>query len=114
MLLPALETAHDDVLKSPSSFICREFRDATRVFARFKSHREWEEFLNGHLRKKKQCVKIINLVTKIFVTNGSQFFTVCTQSMTIDVKLETETTIIIKFLNNFFMGVKVYHFVRVF
>ena len=88
---------HDDVLKSPSSFICREFRDATRVFARFKSHREWEEFLNGHLRKKKQCVKIINLVTKIFVTNGSQFFTVCTQSMTIDVRSETETTRIIKF-----------------
>ena len=113
MLLPALETVHDDVLKSPSSFICREFRDATRVFARFKSHREWEEFLNGHLRKKKQCVKIINLVTKIFVTNGSQFFTVCTQSMTIDVKSETETTRI-KVLNNFFMGVKVYHFVRVF
>lgn len=29
----------------------REFRDATRVFARFKSHSEWEEFLNGHLSK---------------------------------------------------------------
>ena len=31
----------------------REFRDATRAFARFKNHSDWEEFLNGHLRKYK-------------------------------------------------------------
>lgn len=36
------------------------------------------------------------------MTNGFQVFTVCTQSMTIDVKSETETTRIIKFWTIFY------------
>jgi len=40
----------------------REFRDATRVFARFKSHSEWEEFLNGHLRERELRARIKDLM----------------------------------------------------
>ena len=37
--------------RRPCFPVHREFRDATRVFARFKNHGDWEEFLNDHLSK---------------------------------------------------------------
>ncbi|XP_029194990.2 transcriptional adapter 2-beta-like [Acropora muricata] len=40
----------------------REFRDATRVFARFKSQREWEEFLNDQLRERELRSRIKDLI----------------------------------------------------
>ncbi|XP_015761967.1 PREDICTED: transcriptional adapter 2-beta-like [Acropora digitifera] len=40
----------------------REFRDATRVFARFKNQREWEEFLNDQLRERELRSRIKDLI----------------------------------------------------
>ena len=50
-LLNDLESLWLPVQPNNIFLVHREFRDATRVFARFKSHGDWEEFLNGHLSK---------------------------------------------------------------
>ncbi|XP_031564876.1 transcriptional adapter 2-beta-like isoform X2 [Actinia tenebrosa] len=39
----------------------REFRDATRTFARFKTPKEWEEFQNDHLREREVRIRIKEL-----------------------------------------------------
>lgn len=40
----------------------REFRDSTRVFARFKNQGDWEEFLNDHLRERELRARIKDLI----------------------------------------------------
>ncbi|XP_032231364.1 transcriptional adapter 2-beta isoform X2 [Nematostella vectensis] len=40
----------------------RDFRDATRIFSRFKPPKDWEEFLNDHLREREVKTKIKELM----------------------------------------------------
>ncbi|KAK2568570.1 Transcriptional adapter 2-beta [Acropora cervicornis] len=66
-LVSGLQFNYDDedveiALRRKYSKEDREFRDATRVFARFKSQREWEEFLNDQLRERELRSRIKDLI----------------------------------------------------